>query len=929
MATVYLAIQVSFEREVALKVMAPALSADPAFGERFIREARIVSRLVHPNIVTVYDVGVHEDQHFLSMEYVPGRDLKQKRFRLSHRDTIRIVTDVARALDFAGRKGYVHRDVKPENIMLHEEDGRAVLMDFGIARPTDVSSGMTQTGTAIGTPHYMSPEQAKGKAVDRRSDLYSLGVVLYLLLVGRVPFDADSAVAVGIKHVAEPIPRLPAKLQRFQAIVDRILAKDPQQRYQTGAELIADLSAISERELDEMQSAGRLREPVLGNVDTSAKTVLSNTAPSDTGAGAGVTGEEQTVVAGSGPVSAASHPTVSDTPSQSDQALASGTALAADVTGTPATASKSQTPAEPEADIPAVNRLEFQQEKERSTALSWLAGMLVATLVGGFVYLEQYHPQQLQRWLQELRAAVGEPSAVVIPPDVAEEAGRVAGFQEPAALTEPAAVNRPSALNEPSTAELPSAAGATSPAGEPLPANQGPAHPRGAGSASPDADSPAPRRPQVGQAGGGPLAERVRDLRRQLEQDLSVAPELAQIYRDVLRDDPDSQQARWGLQQLREFHWRQGRQALEQRNLPLAQRYLDSARASFADAGDGDERYQRLSERLQRAQRHRQLIDEGNGFLAKNALGSPAGANALQRFRAVLAEDGEHPLALQGLNAVAARYADLGERQLQRGDIDSAQTLLQRGLAIRPDDSRLLQLADTVTTERRALQQRQQQLVDAREMMAAGQLIAPAGESAFDRYRAVLAVESDNVAAQRGLQEIERRLAQRLSRQIDGGELDAATEGLRRARERFNDSPALQPVQVALDLAFEARALAGLPKIPRVVVSNSELTGIGDSQAETLAVDRTIYIGFRYQNFMRATSVVQAILYDGARSLQIAQVPVIVSGGEGVTFFRIDRPVEGFAEGGYHIDLLLGGDRLTSAAFKVESARVESAVDIP
>src|SRR5690606_23075971 len=161
MATVYLAIQESFEREVALKVMSTSLLKDPSFGERFLREARIVSRLVHPNIVTVYDLGVHEGNHYLSMEYVPGEDLKERRYELDMVQALGVVKDVARALDYAGRKGYVHRDVKPENIMLHAEDSRAVLMDFGIARATDVASGMTQTGTTMGTPHYMSPEQAK------------------------------------------------------------------------------------------------------------------------------------------------------------------------------------------------------------------------------------------------------------------------------------------------------------------------------------------------------------------------------------------------------------------------------------------------------------------------------------------------------------------------------------------------------------------------------------------------------------------------------------------------------------------------------------------------------------------------------------------------------------------------------------------------
>lgn len=250
MATVYLAIQESFEREVALKVMSPALSADPSFGERFIREAKIVSRLVHPNIVTVYDVGVSNGHHFLSMEYVPGRDLRALRAKLNLRDVIGVIKDVALALDFANRKGCVHRDVKPENIMLHDEGGRAVLMDFGIAKLSDVSSGMTQVGSTIGTPHYMSPEQARGKPVDGRSDIYSLGVVFFWLLLGHVPFSADSAVAVGIKHLSAPIPVLPQALMVFQDLIDKAMAKKPEQRFQSGRELAEALDRLNRFEVD-------------------------------------------------------------------------------------------------------------------------------------------------------------------------------------------------------------------------------------------------------------------------------------------------------------------------------------------------------------------------------------------------------------------------------------------------------------------------------------------------------------------------------------------------------------------------------------------------------------------------------------------------------------------------------------------------------
>ncbi len=245
MAFVYLAIQESFGREVALKILAPDHAQDKEFSERFLREARIISQLVHPNIVTVYDVGIHEGNHYLSMEYIRGRDLQQAYRSLSKQQIISTIRDVARALEYAHQKGYVHRDVKPENIMLHD-DGRVVLMDFGIARGSDTTLNMTKTGRAIGTPYYMSPEQTKGQPVDHRSDLYSLGVVLYQMLAGYVPYDADSAIAVGIKHVSEPIPQLTNSLRFLQPIINTCMSKNPAHRYQHASELIHVLEAIPE-----------------------------------------------------------------------------------------------------------------------------------------------------------------------------------------------------------------------------------------------------------------------------------------------------------------------------------------------------------------------------------------------------------------------------------------------------------------------------------------------------------------------------------------------------------------------------------------------------------------------------------------------------------------------------------------------------------
>ena len=274
MAHVYLAVQESFGREVALKVLSPHLADDEQFSKRFLREARIVSQLNHPNIVTVFDAGKQGKYHYMSMEYIPGKDLKQLRDTISREEALRIVKDVASALDFVGEKGIVHRDIKPENIMVHQSDNRVILMDFGIAHGDDVTQGMTQTGKAIGTPHFMSPEQTKGLKVDHRSDIYSLGVVLFQLLAGNLPFDADSAVAVGIKHLTAPIPLLPGGLEIFQPIINHCLSKQPQHRYQKAEELIEALNKITPEQLENINTQATIFKNA--GADHNAETQVSD-----------------------------------------------------------------------------------------------------------------------------------------------------------------------------------------------------------------------------------------------------------------------------------------------------------------------------------------------------------------------------------------------------------------------------------------------------------------------------------------------------------------------------------------------------------------------------------------------------------------------------------------------------------------------------
>jgi serine/threonine-protein kinase len=259
MADVYLAEQLSLRRQVAFKVLKRSLAEDEAYVRRFHNEARAAASLVHANIVQIHEVGCIDGVHFIAQEYVAGQNLKQWLARHRTADTktaIHIMRQVVAALSRASQQGIIHRDIKPENIML-AKTGEVKVADFGLARVTTDGQAvnLTQVGVTMGTPLYMSPEQVEGRAVDPRSDLYSLGVTSFEMLAGRPPFEGETPLSVAVQHLrTEPgrlenlRPDLPEGLCR---IVHRLLAKNPAERFQTPAEVMRDLRALHIEGLEE------------------------------------------------------------------------------------------------------------------------------------------------------------------------------------------------------------------------------------------------------------------------------------------------------------------------------------------------------------------------------------------------------------------------------------------------------------------------------------------------------------------------------------------------------------------------------------------------------------------------------------------------------------------------------------------------------
>ncbi|MBO9664718.1 serine/threonine-protein kinase [Dokdonella sp.] len=774
MATVYLAVQESVDREVALKIMSPALLADPNFGERFLREAKIAARLHHRHVVGIHDVGRAGDYHYIAMEYLGGGAVLAKDG--STREpafALRVTREIAGALGYAQEKGFVHRDVKPDNILLRD-DGSAALTDFGIARALDSTLRMTKTGAVVGTPHYMSPEQARGKSVDGRSDLYALGVVLYEMLVGRVPYQADDSLAIGIMHITQPVPTLPESIAVLQPLVSRLLAKQPEERYQNGQEAAVAIAEIERRmangalpELDHAQPAFRRDTPLES---------FRATEPSPPPPAAGADRAEPSL-------------------GRIDQIVAAldGDGVRAERNG----GGNGRTP------------------RKRAPRNGLLAAGAVAVLAIGALVAWNYQDR--------LRALLPrtEFNDTLSRAQRALDAGKLTGNDSARELFLAARAQDPD--NDVARRGLDAVghklldrADEALKANDPVAARQALGDARellGGGSEVERLEAAL----KQGQSNGDEVSDQLAAARNALDAGkISGSGGAAELYQRVLAGDKNNALAQAGLQKAADALAAQARDALATKDVATAAARSDEiARILPAYAGLPD-----LLGQIAKAREAERAALEETVARAEAQLraGRIAGGEdgALDQFRAVLKQDPANARAKAGLRKVAQAFVVQASAAIEDDNAGSADRLLAQAAELAPDlpdlraarvNLRELRERLAIGAQRAALTPAQTEQVhrlvaEASAAAAAGNVMIPPGDSAYDKYRAALAIDGNDRAALDGIARLPARAKELFAQALTDAAPQRAHALLDSVRQIAPDDPAIASMSEKLANAF-------------------------------------------------------------------------------------------------------------------------------
>lgn len=779
MATVYLAVQESVDREVALKIMSPALLADPNFGERFLREAKIAARLHHRHVVGIHDVGRAGDYHYIAMEYLGGGPVLAKDG--STREpafALRVIREIAGALAYAQEKGFVHRDVKPDNILLRD-DGSAALTDFGIARALDSTLRMTKTGAVVGTPHYMSPEQARGKPVDGRSDLYALGVVLYEMLVGRVPYQADDSLAIGIMHITQPVPVLPDGIGGLQPLIGRLLAKQPEDRFQTGQEVAAAIVEIERR----MENGGL---PELHGLQPMSAS-RHETPPAEAFGAA-----EPAPVAAAGAAERA------------EPSLGRIDQIVAALDGDGVRAERSAAPG-------------GRAPRHGPARGGLLAIGAVAVLAIGAVFA----------WSNQdrLRALLPrtEFNDTLSRAQRALEAGKLTGKQGESARELFLAARAQDPDNDVARRGLDAVghrllerADAALKAGDLAGAREALNDARellGGGTEVERLETSL----KQGESRGDEVGEWLASARNALDAGrITGSGGAAELYQRVLAGDKDNALALAGLQKSADALAAQARAALAAKDVAgAAARSDDIARILPAYAGLPD----LLGQIAQAREAERTALEETvTRAEAQLRAGRVSGGEdaALELFRAVLKQDPANARAKAGLRKIAQAFVVQAAAAIEDSNAGAADRWLAQASELAPDlpdlraaraDLRELRERLAIGAERSAptpaqIEQVRRLVAEAGAAAAAGNLIVPPGDSAYDKYRAALAIDGNDREALAGIARLPARAKELFAQALTDGAPQRAHALLDSVRQIAPDDAAIPAMTEKLVNAF-------------------------------------------------------------------------------------------------------------------------------
>ncbi|MEM9302125.1 MAG: protein kinase [Pseudomonadota bacterium] len=716
MARVFLGTQLSLSREVAIKVLRPELDVEGQdFKARFLHEGRMLATLVHPNIVAIYDIGENEDYSYMAMEFLQGGTLNQRvREGLSVAEVIRITTQVAHALDLAHRNHIVHRDLKPSNIMFRDEL-TPVLTDFGIAKKTDTEHSLTKTGMVVGTPYYMSPEQITGRDIDGRSDIYSLGIMFYELLVGELPFRAEEPLALAMQHVQEPPPQLPDDFEELQPIMDMLLAKSADDRFQSMLDFVA---AVKELVMTDEVFAAKL----------SGETKLFDSEQFS----------DPRFTSRTGRVSRTSGKLKTKNTKQRKPAAGGATAV-----------------------------LRTGQGKAAKAGMGWkipaIAAVLAIGIGGGIVYTqfmggERFEGELTEEQLAQINTNLERARSFVTvkfydaPPgnNAVEELQQIfaiaPGYPEAVEIAEEVAkYYEAEATAALATGDLDLANAniekgvALAPSYEPIAALR-------EAVAAQVAD--VERRARIDDlAARGEAAEQAGQLFEPVGEDAYT------LYQEVLKLDAANQMAIAGLGRMQDKLIGDARAALAAGDTEGAAGLAVQARERFGNDSSVASILRQVNEinnsRLAEEQ-VAQLLQDGQQLLAEGSYVQPAGVsnNALETFQAVLGLSAGEPAAIAGLETIASHFETEARTAFDAGDFLGSADFASLGLRAVPDNEPLLAIQSEATgrLDDRA-RQIEQNLQIAERLAAEGQFLSGDEGGAKAAYERVLELSPTNFRA--------------------------------------------------------------------------------------------------------------------------------------------------------------------------------------